>query len=97
MKKTYEGLEMEVIRFRTEDIITTSALNNDKKIKNNRFWQEGYCPEEIFSEEFLRQKINYIHQNPVRQEIVLFPEQYKYSSAIDYAGEKGLLDVAVIK
>ena len=70
---------------------------NDKKIKNNRFWQEGYCPEEIFSEEFLRQKINYIHQNPVRQEIVLFPEQYKYSSAIDYAGEKGLLDVAVIK
>ena len=70
---------------------------NDKKIKNNRFWQEGYCPEEIFSEEFLRQKINYIHQNPVRQEIVIFPEQYKYSSAIDYAGEKGLLDVAVIK
>ena len=32
MKKTYEGLEMEVIRFSTEDIITTSeaATNNEQ-------------------------------------------------------------------
>ena len=33
MKKTYEGLEMEVIRFSTEDIITTSeaATNNNEQ------------------------------------------------------------------
>ena len=33
MKKTYEGLEMEVIRFSTEDIITTSeaaTYNNEQ-------------------------------------------------------------------
>ena len=29
MKKTYEELEMEVIRFRTEDIITTSEVMED--------------------------------------------------------------------
>ena len=29
MKKSYEGLEMEVIRFRTEDIITTSEARTD--------------------------------------------------------------------
>ena len=34
MKKTYEELEMEVIRFRTEDIITTSEAMEDTKPEN---------------------------------------------------------------
>lgn len=72
------------------------AGNNDKKITNYRFWQEGYYPEEIYTNDFLQQKINYIHQNPVRREIVTSPEQYKYSSATDYAGGKGLLKVIVV-
>jgi putative transposase len=45
------------------------------------------------SNAFLGQKLNYIHQNPVRAEIVSEPEQYLYSSALDYAGEKGLLQI----
>ena len=39
MKKTYEGLEMEVIRFSTEDIITTSEAttnNNDQTTTQNQ-------------------------------------------------------------
>ena len=42
-----------------------------------------------FKKTVLYQKINYIHQNPVRQEIVNTPEQNKYSSAVKYALEKG--------
>lgn len=43
-------------------------------------------------------KINYIHQNPVKEDIVFYPEDYLYSSAIDYAGGKGLVNnVIVIK
>jgi len=38
-----------------------------------------------------------IHQNPVEEGIVFRPEDYVYSSASDYAGENGLLDVLVIK
>ena len=72
------------------------AGNNDRKIKNYRFWQEGYYTEEVFSYDFIKQKINYIHQNPVRREIVTSPEQYKYSSAIDYSGGKGILDIIII-
>ena len=41
----------------------------------------------------LQQKVNYIHMNPVRQEIVESPEDYLYSSARNYAGKKGLLEV----
>ncbi len=69
---------------------------NDSKIKNYRFWQEGYYVEDIFSMEFLRQKIQYVHMNPLRQGIVANIEDYLYSSAPNYAGQKGLLDVQVV-
>ena len=67
-----------------------------RRITNYRFWQEGTHGEEIYTAEFLRQKVNYIHQNPVRAEIVTRTEDYLYSSARNYAGEKGLLDVEVL-
>lgn len=35
---------------------------------------------------------NYKFPNPVEEGIVFRPEDYKYSSASDYAGEKGVLD-----
>ena len=70
---------------------------NDNRIKSYRFWQEGNHVEDICTSEFLWQKVNYIHQNPVRAEIVERAEEYLYSSARDYAGERGLLKVEVIR
>jgi len=34
--------------------------------------------------------------NPVKAEIVNWAEDYRYSSAIDWAGGKGLLEVTVV-
>lgn len=65
----------------------------NKKIEFYKFWQDGNEPKEVYSEEFLQQKTAYIHQNPVRAGWVNGAQHYKYSSAIDYAGEKGLIDV----
>jgi hypothetical protein len=39
------------------------------------------------------QKVDCIHQNPVVAGFVAEREYWKYSSAIDYAGGKGLLDI----
>ena len=39
---------------------------------------------------------NYKFYNPVEEGHVFRAEQYVYSSAIDYAGEKGLLDIILI-
>jgi hypothetical protein len=38
-----------------------------------------------------------IHLNPVEEGLVFRTEDYVYSSAIDYAGEKGMLDIFVIE
>ena len=65
----------------------------DNKIKEYKFWQEGNEPKEIQTFPFLQQKVDYIHNNPVRAELVSEPHHYLYSSAIDYCGGKGLLSV----
>ena len=70
---------------------------NDQKIKDYKFWQEGNHVEPLQTYQFYKQKLDYIHQNPVRQEIVGRPEDYLYSSARNYAGLDGLLKVVVVR
>ncbi len=61
-----------------------------------QFWQQHNHPIELFNNAILDQKLEYIHQNPVEEEIVNEPFDYKYSSAIDYSGDKGLIDITLI-
>ena len=72
------------------------AGKNDKKIKYYKVWQEGNDAKEINSTDFLDQKLEYIHNNPVRAEIVASPEDYLYSSAKDYSGEKGFVNIEFV-
>jgi REP element-mobilizing transposase RayT len=61
-----------------------------------KVWQDGNHPILLESQYFIEQKLEYIHQNPVKQEIVENPEDYFYSSAKDYSGQKGLVKVILI-
>lgn len=61
------------------------------------FWGTDNHPIELWSNNVIDQKLNYLHNNPVEGGLVFKPEQYVYSSAIDYAGDKGLLDIIVIE
>jgi REP element-mobilizing transposase RayT len=67
------------------------------KIENFKFWQHGIHPIILTSNHFVDQKLNYIHQNPVSAGIVFEPQHYVYSSAMDYSGMRGLLEVILIK
>lgn len=48
---------------------------------NFQFWQNGNHPLLLYSTEVIEQKINYIHQNPVRAGFVGSAHEYWYSSA----------------
>jgi hypothetical protein len=65
-------------------------------VKEYKFWQDGNHAKECISPEFLFEKLDYIHQNPVRNLIVEEAEHYLFSSARNYAGLKGLLDVELV-
>ena len=96
-RQVAEALENDLQESRREWILDRMrfAAANDKKVTHYRLWQDGYHPELLYTEEFFQQKLSYIHNNPVVQEIVACPEDYLYSSARDYAGDKGLLQVIV--
>jgi len=66
------------------------------KVRHYKVWQEGNEAKEIYSNDFLEQKLEYIHQNPVRAEWVNEPEHYRYSSAGNYADAGGLLQVKLL-
>lgn len=72
------------------------ARRYNPKIKDYKFWQDGNEAKEIHTAEFLQQKVDYIHMNPVVAEIVEEPHHYLYSSTIDYSGGKGLIDVIMV-
>ena len=62
------------------------AGKNNNKIKEYQFWQAGNFPTALFSERFIWQKLNYIHQNPVVEKFVMKEEEYLLSSARNYYG-----------
>ncbi len=74
--------------------IFKKAGEHNKRNKNFQFWQQDNYPVECSTEEIVQSRMNYLHENPVRAEIVRFEQYYLYSSGIDYYGnERGLIDV----
>ena len=69
-----------------------------KCIDRFQLWQNCINPSYIeFRQLFkLQERVLYIHENPVRDSIVSKPEEYLYSSARDYAGRKGLVNIQII-
>jgi len=65
-----------------------SITSNTSKFQ---FWQHDNKPIELWSNAVIKQKINYIHNNPVEEGYVILAHEFLYSSAKDYAGEQGLL------
>lgn len=49
--------------------------------KHHQFWQNGNHPVALYSHKVIDQKLNYIHDNPVRAGFVDDPTRYYYSSA----------------
>ena len=58
------------------------------------FVREEYNPIEIKDQEMFDKTLDYIHQNPVVAGFVFKPEDWKYSSARDFCGMKGLVELS---
>ncbi len=65
-----------------------------KRSDQKQFWQHRYYDFNVHSEEKRVEKIRYIHRNPVKRELVLRPEDYRWSSFNHYAtGEPGSVEI----
>ncbi len=50
----------------------------------HQVWQEGFHPQAIQDDAMMRQKLEYLHNNPVRRGWVASPEHWRYSSAHEW-------------
>ncbi|MBP9096728.1 MAG: transposase [Ignavibacteria bacterium] len=67
------------------DLLEKFKLKNDNRYQ---IWQEGFHPKEIINNEEFKQKIEYIHNNPVNENYCVSPTDWKYSSANFYENEQ---------
>ncbi|RUT78079.1 REP-associated tyrosine transposase [Ancylomarina longa] len=72
------------------------AAEQSSNVKHYQFWRHDNRPIELWSNKVIDEKINYIHNNPVEEGLVTYPEEYVYSSARDYRGDKGMLEGVVV-
>jgi REP element-mobilizing transposase RayT len=74
------------------------AAQKSSNVAHFQFWRHDNKPIELWSNKVIKEKVNYIHFNPVDADLVFKPQDYVYSSAIDYCDEKGLLkDIVVFR
>jgi REP element-mobilizing transposase RayT len=80
--KTFKSLsaraikEMDITRFR-------NRLRMEGRFA---LWRRGFDDLLIYSSKQFKTKVEYIHNNPVKKELVASPTEYPYSSARDWAG-----------
>ncbi|MFT6946175.1 MAG: hypothetical protein ACJARP_000586 [Vicingaceae bacterium] len=60
-------------------------------VNGYQFWRHDTKPIELWSNKVITEKVNYVYQNPAEAGLVYRPEDYVYSSAIDYSGVRGLV------
>ncbi|MCQ0110529.1 REP-associated tyrosine transposase [Zhouia amylolytica] len=97
-KTVVEAIKDNIQESRKEFLLNEfkKAAKRSSNVKSYQFWRHDNKPIELWSNKVVKQKINYIHQNPVEAGLVFRPEDYVYSSAVDYAGEKGLIENVVV-
>ncbi|MBI2259982.1 MAG: transposase [Flavobacteriia bacterium] len=74
----------------------SKAAQKSDKHKNYMFWQSGNHAIELYSHQFVWDKINYIHQNPIRATYVKEDYHWVYSSATNYQDMDSVLEVEKI-
>jgi putative transposase len=59
-----------------------------------KVWQDSFWEQAIYSDQFVRQKLDYMHRNPMRAGLVQDPAEYAYSSYRYYVqGDRTLIEM----
>lgn len=103
-----ETLQTQIQRFKsytaTEILIYLKNFSHPQLLYNfkyinkithskHKLWEEGFHPKMIENVDIMAEKVKYIHENPVRRGYIDNPADWRYSSARNYEGQSGLLDV----
>lgn len=91
--KTNEQIQRSLLKFTADEFKKELKINNEsfleeflvnKKDRNYQFWKRDSIQVDLYSEKFFRQKLQYIHDNPIKAGLCSMPEEYLYSSSAFY-------------
>ncbi len=96
--KVLEAIEENSQESRKEWLLWMFERAGKKKgnISKYQFWQHHNKPIELWSTAVIKQKLDYIHNNPVEAGFVTEPAQWKYSSARNIAEEDPAFEIDAI-
>jgi len=96
-KKLKEEIELNPLESRKDWMLALFRYEGKRRASNEGFqlWKRNYHPIELDNHKLFEQKVEYIHRNPVKAGFVSEPEHYMYSSAVNYFGRTGILDVVI--
>lgn len=98
-----QNVQRDFLKFTAQSIKEDLKKNHPPVLKDFRvnakdrtyqFWERNPLSVDIYSEQVAWQKLNYLHFNPVKAGLCLWPEEYRYSSADFYhtgVDERGFL------
>ena len=91
----HKSIQTNLIESRREWMLWMMERAAKKNSNTAKFqlWQPESHPIQLINNKMAHQKLDYIHNNPVEAGFVTKSEEWKYSSAIDYYGGKGLLEI----
>lgn len=94
-KKLLEAIENNPQESRKEWLLWMFKRAGKKNATTSKyqFWQQHNKPIELWSEKVIKQKIDYIHHNPVESGFVTNAIDWKYSSARNFQGDDTVLEI----
>ncbi len=97
-KKIIEAIQLNPQESRKEWMIAIFKSAGSYNANNEvfQFWQQHNKPIELYSRRVVQQKLDYLHNNPVESGYVVDADNYPYSSAADYCGKQGPIDLALL-
>ena len=94
-KKVIKAIENNVQESRKEWLIELfeKAAATKNNVSKRQLWQHHNKPIELWSDKVIKQKIDYIHNNPVGAGFVTEPIHWKYSSARNFEDDHTILTI----
>ncbi|MFQ5652387.1 MAG: transposase, partial [bacterium] len=78
--------------------VMRKAGEREKGNRNYKVWQDEYHPQIIYTDKVCRQKLEYMHDNPIHKGFVDKPEGWLYSSARNYVlGDHSVIEVELLQ
>lgn len=81
LKYTAQQIKFDLIKYHPAVL---EKFKVDAKDRQYQFWERNALSVELPNEEILVQKLDYIHNNPMKAGLSQFPDDYIYSSAKFY-------------